>query len=498
MADDATAKAQALSRQAYYMKVMSQASPQDRANWYSTTGQFDAAKAWSNVSKFQTAGNLVLGALQIHMAHAIESQPGVAPPPPPKIAPPTAASVQARTEELSASRLAQIDAEQKRREAQAAVQEGRTSVDAQEAMHRGMQRARQAEAESARGAAIQEAGQQRGLIAQLDAQYAQQKYVYDKEEKARKRVADMNRLTGWGMLAGKAVSSLPSLIGMMAGINSAEAKAMGTTVDGLKAMRAASAAYEKENKILMQMEQARKDGTFTGDVQRRLQNEYAKARAKRDALGERATDLGVTSLPWVEVEARLAADRAAAAKKLGPVVLTQPATTTTAPTSASAKAISLEDEPLVAAMDERKANKEVAESVGVLGALNQDPSLASTLGAPLAPTNSEGLQASKGTQIGAGGLGARGSGLGGGGSAGGLTTMGTKGRGSGDEGYGLSSGDFGTKAVSSGDFGTKAGGPWVSDGNTIDLGGGLWTDTAGNQINVAPGNVVPVGLTKVY
>ena len=448
MADE-SAKAQALARQAYYMQVMNQASPQDRANWHATTGQLDAAKAWSNVSKFQTVGNLALGALQIHMAHAIESQPGVAPPPPPKIAPPTGASVQARTEELSASRLAQIDAEQKRREAMASVQEGRTSVAAQEAMQRGLQRARQAEVESARGAAIQEAGQQRGLIAQLDAQYAQQKYIYDKEEKARKRVADMNRLTGWGMLAGKAVSSLPSLIGMMAGINSAEAKAMGTTVDGLKAMRAASAAYEKENKILMQMEQARKDGTYTGDVQKRLQNEYAKARAKRDALGERATDLGVTSLPWVEVEARLAADRAAAAKKLGPVVLTQPATTTT----------SLEDAPLVAAMAQKQTDKKIAESAGALGAFEQDPSLASTLGTsrldPALTSGAAGLTGVTGKRLGAG-LAARGTGLGSGGTA-----------------------------------------AWVSGSNTIDVGGGLWTDTAGNQINVAPGDVVPVGLTKV-
>jgi len=413
-------QAKAEAQQAYVMQQrlrLSQASAPEKVNWYTMTGQLDQANAWANVAKVQTGLSLLMGGLQITMAHAIESAPGVEPPPPPKIPEPTAASVQADTEALAAADLARIEAERIRRENLAATQDVRTSVSTQEAMHRGLQRGKQAVVEGARSAAIEAAGQQRALIAQQKWQYEQLKFQKDREDAERARQADSNRLAAWGALGGKVLSSLPSLIAMMSGIDSAQAKAMGTTVEGLKAMRAASAAYEKENKILMQMEQARKDDTFRGDVKKRLQNEYAKARAKRDALGERAADLGVTNLPWVEVEAKLATDRAAAAEKLGPVVLTQPATTTISP----------EDAALAAAMAKRKVDKEVAEDAGVLGAFKQDPSLASTYGTSELASGLEGgiggLQGAKGTQIGAGGLGARGSGLGSGGTAGALPAL---------------------------------------------------------------------------
>ena len=413
-------QAKAEAQQAYVMQQrlrLSQASAPEKVGWYTMTGQLDQANAWANVAKVQTGLSLLMGGLQITMAHAIESAPGVEPPPPPKIPEPTAASVQADTEALAAADLARIEAERIRRENLAATQDVRTSVSTQEAMHRGLQRGKQAVVEGARSAAIEAAGQQRALIAQQKWQYEQLKFQKDREDAERARQADSNRLAAWGALGGKVLSSLPSLIAMMSGIDSAQAKAMGTTVEGLKAMRAASAAYEKENKILMQMEQARKDDTFRGDVKKRLQNEYAKARAKRDALGERAADLGVTNLPWVEVEAKLATDRAAAAEKLGPVVLTQPATTTISP----------EDAALAAAMAKRKVDKEVAEGAGALGAFKQDPSLASTYDTSELASGLEGgigdLRPATGKQIGAGGLAARNPGLGSGGTAGALPAL---------------------------------------------------------------------------
>jgi outer membrane biosynthesis protein TonB len=100
-------------------------------------------------------------------------------------------------------------------------------------------------------------------------------------------------------------------------------------------------------------------------------------------------------------------------------------------------------------MEQRQADKEIAENAGVLGALRDGAELDGVFGS--SNLNSDlaggigGLIGAKGTQIGAGGLGARGSGLGGGGSAGGLGGMGTKGRGSGASGYGSGSGNFGAK-----------------------------------------------------
>ena len=100
-------------------------------------------------------------------------------------------------------------------------------------------------------------------------------------------------------------------------------------------------------------------------------------------------------------------------------------------------------------MQQRQADKEIAENAGVLGALRDGAELDGVFGS--SNLNSDlaggigGLIGAKGTQIGAGGLGARGSGLGGGGSAGGLGGMGTKGRGSGASGYGQGSGNFGAK-----------------------------------------------------
>lgn len=420
-AEQAQAKAEA--QQAYVMQQrlrLSQASAPEKVGWYTMTGQLDQANAWATVAKVQTGLSLILGGLQITMAHAIESAPGVEPPPPPKIPEPTAASVQADTEALAAADLARIEAERIRRENLAGTQDVRTSVSTQEAMHRGLQRGKQAVVEGARSAAIEAAGQQRALIAQQKWQYEQLKFQKDREDDERKRKADSSRLAAWGALGGKVLSSLPSLIAMMSGIDSAQAKAMGTTVEGLKAMKKASAAYEKENKTLKQIEDARAADTFTGDVKKKLQEELTKHRTDRTTSGQEAIKLGVKSenLPWMEVEAKLAADRAAAAKKLGPVVLTQPATPTTTP----------EDAALAAAMAERKVDKEVAEGAGVLGALKQDPDVAASLsGTPgLAPGLESGigvLRGATGKQPGAGGLAVRNPGLGSGGTAGALPAL---------------------------------------------------------------------------
>jgi len=114
-------------------------------------------------------------------------------------------------------------------------------------------------------------------------------------------------------------------------------------------------------------------------------------------------------------------------------------------------------------MQKQQLDKEIAENAGVLGALRDDATLDSALGAT--GLNADmmngigGLIGTKGTQIGSGGLGARGSGLGGGGTAEGLGGLGTKGRGSGASGYGSGGGNFGSKGE--GGIGTVGGDPII-------------------------------------
>lgn len=114
-------------------------------------------------------------------------------------------------------------------------------------------------------------------------------------------------------------------------------------------------------------------------------------------------------------------------------------------------------------MQKQQLDKEIAENAGVLGALRDDATLDSALGAT--GLNADmmngigGLIGTKGTQMGSGGLGARGSGLGGGGTAEGLGGLGTKGRGSGASGYGSGAGNFGSKGE--GGIGTVGGDPII-------------------------------------
>lgn len=114
-------------------------------------------------------------------------------------------------------------------------------------------------------------------------------------------------------------------------------------------------------------------------------------------------------------------------------------------------------------LQKQQLDREIAQNAGILGALRDDSTLDSALGATGLNANMMngigGLIGSKGTQMGSGGLGARGGGLGGGGTADGLGGLGTKGRGSGSSGYGSGGGQFGSKGE--GGIGTVGGDPII-------------------------------------
>jgi TonB family protein len=113
-------------------------------------------------------------------------------------------------------------------------------------------------------------------------------------------------------------------------------------------------------------------------------------------------------------------------------------------------------------------DREVAENAGLLGALN-DPNnmLSSGLDASLS-SGIGGLIGTRGSQIGAGGLGMRGSGLGGGGTASGLGGLGSRGSGLGGSGTGSGGGEFGK----GGSLGSKGSGTvTASSGEPIVMGG---------------------------
>jgi TonB family protein len=114
-------------------------------------------------------------------------------------------------------------------------------------------------------------------------------------------------------------------------------------------------------------------------------------------------------------------------------------------------------------VQQTQRDREIAESAGVLGALNDAGGLDGVFGSSGLDSNLTGglggLIGAKGVQIGAGGLGSRGSGLGGGGSAEGLGGLGTKGLGSGKSGFGSGGGSFGAKG--SGGISARTGDPIV-------------------------------------
>jgi hypothetical protein len=94
-------------------------------------------------------------------------------------------------------------------------------------------------------------------------------------------------------------------------------------------------------------------------------------------------------------------------------------------------------------------DREIAESAGVLGALDDAGAMDGVFGSSGLDASLTGgiggLIGAKGVQIGSGGLGSRGGGLGGGGSAEGLGGLGTRGVGSGKSGFGSGGGSFGAK-----------------------------------------------------
>jgi len=100
-------------------------------------------------------------------------------------------------------------------------------------------------------------------------------------------------------------------------------------------------------------------------------------------------------------------------------------------------------------VDKAKRDREVAETAGLLGSMDDMGGDAGfgTAGLDAAAAGGIGglIGVKGGNQAGSGGLGSRGSGLGGGGSAEGLGGLGTKGSGSGRSGFGKGGGDFGAK-----------------------------------------------------
>lgn len=111
---------------------------------------------------------------------------------------------------------------------------------------------------------------------------------------------------------------------------------------------------------------------------------------------------------------------------------------------------------------QQEIDRQVAETAGVLGAMNNG-NIDQVLGASGLSSDLRGgiggLIGAKGSQIGSGGLGARGGGLGGGGTAEGLGGLGTKGMGSGASGYGKGGGNFGAKGE--GGIGAVSGDPII-------------------------------------
>lgn len=113
---------------------------------------------------------------------------------------------------------------------------------------------------------------------------------------------------------------------------------------------------------------------------------------------------------------------------------TQPATVSNSNSQPTTR-VQMEQE-----QEQEQRDADIAANAGVMGALRDDETLDSALGATGLNADQmngiKGLVGSKGQQIGAGGLDSRGSGLAGGGTAEGLGGLGTKGRGSGASGYG--------------------------------------------------------------
>ncbi len=126
-----------------------------------------------------------------------------------------------------------------------------------------------------------------------------------------------------------------------------------------------------------------------------------------------------------------------------------------------------DDEPAVSRveMQKRELDRQIAESAGILAALEDSSELeglfgSSTLDSDLVSGLGGLIGSQYGDDYGSGGLGSRGSGLGGGGTAEGLGGLGTKGRGSGASGYGMGAGNFGATAGSEGPT-TRMGDPII-------------------------------------
>lgn len=207
-----------MSRDPYSMMMFTQMDPSQRAAWFQATGQAAQAAAWQKVALGTTGVNAGLGALQLGMAYAIESAPGVAPPPYTG-GPIWWSSRQrvAREEELTAPGRAMAAEARRRREAATAASDVRTSAGQQERAARAEQEAFRGYQEAARA---QRSKEEAAEAAQKSAEkYAarQARFAYDVQERERQRQAKMNLLSGAFRVGGELLSSVaPSIAGAVA------------------------------------------------------------------------------------------------------------------------------------------------------------------------------------------------------------------------------------------------------------------------------------------
>tara|TARA_R100000700_G_scaffold32708_1_gene40147 strand:+ start:303 stop:1412 length:1110 start_codon:yes stop_codon:yes gene_type:complete len=286
-----------MSRDPYSMMMFTQMDPSQRAAWFQATGQQAQAQAWQKVALGTAGVNAGLGALQLGMAYAIESAPGVAPPPYTG-GPIWWSSRQrvAREEELTAPGRAMAAEARRRREAATAASDVRTSAGQQERAARAEQEAFRGYQEAARA---QRSKEEAAEAAQKSAEkYAarQARFAYDVQERERQRQAKMNLLSGAFRVGGELLSSVaPSIAGAVAqgAQTKAAAAQYGMTPKEYKTAIRAPGQYAATGQKLLGVErEIAERGKAGKDVSERLSTKHHNLFQKQREIAQGAVAVG--------------------------------------------------------------------------------------------------------------------------------------------------------------------------------------------------------------
>jgi hypothetical protein len=193
---------------AYSQRVYGQMDEWQKAEWHRNMGQYDQAKMYQIAAASKDTANIALQSVQAAAAFAVESEPGLVPPPWRGEIFWSEAARKSREMELFAPLAGMAREQAMKRTAEAAAAEVRTSAAVQENIARSQQRALQQAQQQSWSQARQEEYAQAEFKQREKFARTWQRFEAEKENRERLRQAKLKLIAAIGPIAQGALTSL--------------------------------------------------------------------------------------------------------------------------------------------------------------------------------------------------------------------------------------------------------------------------------------------------